>query len=69
MAGMAKRSWRGLPLIALLTLVALPVFLIAIAIFEEVVIGTHYMTMIYRRLGVFTPLDWLVDKTIGHFID
>jgi len=52
----------------LLALVALPFLLIGVALFEEVVVGTNYVTSLYRSVGLFGPLDWLLDNTFGLLI-
>jgi hypothetical protein len=51
--------------VALVALVALPFLLIGVALFEEVVVGTNYITSLYRTVGLFAPLDWLLDNTYG----
>jgi len=54
--------------VGLATLVGVPIFLISIAVFEETVIGSHHIPNLYRDIGIFGPLDWLVDNTIGRLI-
>jgi hypothetical protein len=49
-------------------ILAVPVLLIAVAIFEEEVLGTSNITWVYRRTGLFMPLDWLADNTVGRLI-
>jgi hypothetical protein len=51
-----------------LVILAVPVLLIAVAIFEEEVLGTSNITWVYRRTGLFMPLDWLADNTVGRLI-
>ena len=49
----------------ILTAVILPCALIAVAVLEEVLLLTHNVTNLYRQLGIFEPLDWLLDNTLG----
>lgn len=60
-----KRNPYSVLVLALVGLVGLTVFLIAVGVSEEEVIGSHYTTDLYRDLGIFGPLDWLVDSTVG----
>ena len=68
MSEVRKRNPYSVILVALVVLVGLPILLIAVAIFEEEVIGSHYTTDFYRELGIFGPLDWLFDTTVGRFV-
>jgi hypothetical protein len=71
MAGMSaerKRSQIGVLLVGLAALIGLPIFLITIAVLEETVVGTSNITKVYRDVGIFGPLDWLLDNTVGRFL-
>jgi hypothetical protein len=54
-------------LLAPLALIGTVILLIVIAVLEETVIGSHYVTKLYRQIGIFEPLDWLVDNTVGRY--
>jgi hypothetical protein len=41
-------------------MVVFPVFLVTLAILEEVTFGTHYVSSLYR-----TPIDWLIENARG----
>jgi hypothetical protein len=45
---------------AIAVMVVFAVFLVAMAILEEVTLGTHYVSSLYR-----TPIDWLVERVSG----
>jgi hypothetical protein len=60
MAGMSGRRL-GKPAtfmaITIAVMVAFSVFLVAMAILEEVTFGTHYVSSLYR-----TPIDWFIEN-------
>jgi hypothetical protein len=64
----AQKSYGGAALLTAVLLMAFPFLLIGIAVFEEVVLNTSNLTGLYRKLGIFAPLDWLLDNTAGRFI-
>jgi hypothetical protein len=70
MAGMVqerKRNRLGSLLVGIALLIGLPICLIATAVFEEVVFGSQNITDLHKEIGIYEPLEWLVDNTLGRF--
>jgi hypothetical protein len=63
MVGMSEKQLKkpaSFVAIAIVALVVFAVLLVATAILEEVTLGTHYVSSLYR-----TPIDWLIEAGRG----
>jgi hypothetical protein len=55
-----ERGQLGVFLVGLATLIGIPIFLISIALLEIRLPGSHSIEELYKRAGIYVPLDWLI---------
>jgi hypothetical protein len=63
----ARRSWVFYAVATVVAVCLLPLALIAIGLFEELVLGTHVSHDICRALGIFDVLEDFVDWMRSQF--